>query len=122
MPEISAVGVVGAGTMGGGIAQAAAQAGYATVLYDVAPELADRGLQKIAQTLDAGVSKGKVTAEQKARALERLRASAELKDLAGCQLVIEAAPEDLALKQKIFGQLSEVAAAEAVLASNTSSL
>src|SRR4051812_17589681 len=122
MPEISAVGVVGAGTMGHGIAQVAAQAGYATVLYDVAKELSSRGLQRIGENLDAGVAKGKVTAEQRAQALGRLRASAELRDLGACQLVIEAAPEDLSLKQKLFGQLSEVVAPEAVLASNTSSL
>jgi 3-hydroxybutyryl-CoA dehydrogenase len=108
--------------MGHGIAQAAAQAGYATVLYDVAEELWSKGLQRVAQNLDAGVSRGKVTAEQKAQALERLRGTAQLEDLGGCQLVIEAAPEDLAIKQKIFAQLSRVAAADAVLASNTSSL
>ncbi|HZN95411.1 MAG TPA: 3-hydroxybutyryl-CoA dehydrogenase [Myxococcales bacterium] len=122
MRAISAVGVVGAGTMGHGIAQVAAQAGYSTVLYDVAKELWEKGLQRIAQNLEAGVAKGKVTTEQKAQALERLRGTAELKDLQGCQLVIEAAPEDMALKQKLFQQLSEVAAADAVLASNTSSL
>jgi len=122
MPEISTVGVVGAGTMGHGIAQVAAQAGYATVLYDVAKELAQQGLQRIAENLDAGVAKGKVTAEQKSQALGRLRAVSDLQELQGCQLVIEAAPEDLATKQKLFSQLSEVVAPDAILASNTSSL
>ena len=110
MPEISAVGVVGAGTMGHGIAQVAAQAGFATVLYDVARELAQQGLQRIGDNLDAGIAKGKVTAEQKAQALGRLRATGELRDLAGCQLVIEAAPEDLTIKQKLFHGLSELVA------------
>jgi 3-hydroxybutyryl-CoA dehydrogenase len=122
MPEISAVGVVGAGTMGHGIAQVAAQAGYATVLYDVAKELAQQGLQRIGENLDAGIAKGKVTADQKAQALGRLRAVSDLQELQGCQLVIEAAPEDLAVKQKLFSELSEVLGPDAVLASNTSSL
>jgi len=122
MPEISAVGVVGAGTMGHGIAQVAAQAGWRTVLYDVAEDLARKGLQRIAENLDAGIAKGKVTAEKKAEVLGRLRATGELKDLADCQLVVEAAPEDLEIKQKLFRRLSEVAAPSAILASNTSSL
>ncbi|HVE83529.1 MAG TPA: 3-hydroxyacyl-CoA dehydrogenase family protein [Myxococcales bacterium] len=122
MPEIRTVGVVGAGTMGHGIAQAAAQAGYSTLLYDVAPELFQRGLGRIAENLDAGLSRGKVTADQKAQALARLSGTADLRDLAGCHLVIEAAPEDLALKQKLFQQLSELVAPDAILASNTSSL
>ncbi|HYV47468.1 MAG TPA: 3-hydroxyacyl-CoA dehydrogenase family protein [Myxococcaceae bacterium] len=122
MPEISAVGVVGAGTMGHGIAQVAAQAGWRTTLYDVTEELSRKGLLRIADNLDAGIAKGKVTAEKKAEAMGRLRATGELKDLAGCQLIIEAAPEDLPVKQKLFQKLSEVAAPDAILASNTSSL
>jgi 3-hydroxybutyryl-CoA dehydrogenase len=122
MPEISAVGVVGAGTMGHGIAQVAAQAGWRTVIYDVTEELSRKGLQRITENLDAGIAKGKVTAEKKAEVLGRLRATAELKDLAECQLIIEAAPEDLATKQKLFQRLSEIAAPDAILASNTSSL
>jgi 3-hydroxybutyryl-CoA dehydrogenase len=120
--DIQMVGVIGAGTMGHGIAQVAAQAGYATVLYDVAPDLAQRGLQRIGENLDAGVAKGKVTADQRAAALGRLRASTQLTDLGSCQLVIEAAPEDLAVKADLFRRLSELCAPQAVLASNTSSL
>jgi len=108
--------------MGHGIAQVAAQAGYAVLLYDVTEELYRKGLQRIAENLQSGVAKGKVTAEQKAGALERLRGTSELKELAGCGLVVEAAPEDMALKQKLFRQLSEIVAPDAVLASNTSSL
>jgi 3-hydroxybutyryl-CoA dehydrogenase len=122
MPEISAVGVVGAGTMGHGIAQVAAQAGWRTVLYDMTEELARKGLQRVAENLDAGIAKGKVTAGKKAEVLDRLRATGELQDLDECQLIIEAAPEDLSVKQKLFQQLSKVAAPDAILASNTSSL
>lgn len=122
MVEIDTVGVVGAGTMGHGIAQAAAQAGYATVLYDTGDPLWAKGMERIAGNLDAGISKGKVTAEQKQAALGRIRGTSSLRDLSGCQLVIEAAPEELALKQSLFRQLSEACSPRAVLATNTSSL
>src|SRR6476659_3545264 len=98
MAEITSVGGVGAGTMGHGIAQVAAQAGYQTWLYDVTAELAHKGLERIRQNLEQGVQKGKVTAESSARTLERLRASGALEDLRSCDLVIEAAPEELAIK------------------------
>jgi 3-hydroxybutyryl-CoA dehydrogenase len=120
--EISTIGVVGAGTMGHGIAHVAALAGYTTVLYDVTLELAKKGLGKIADNLAKGVEKGKLTAAQREQALGRLQPVHELHALSGCQLVIEASPEQLALKQTLFGQLSELCSEQAILASNTSSL
>ncbi len=108
--------------MGSGIAHVAAQSGFATILFDVSRELADRGKQKVADNLAKGVEKGKVKAEDRASALARIQTTGVLHDLAPCQLVIEAAPEDLTLKQTLFGQLSSICAPEAVLASNTSSL
>lgn len=122
MPEISSVGVVGAGTMGHGIAQVAAQAGFQTVIYDVTEELSRQGLQRIAENLDAGIAKGKVTAQKKAEVLARLGVTSTLEGLRGCQLIVEAAPEDISTKHKLFQRLSEIAAPDAILASNTSSL
>jgi 3-hydroxybutyryl-CoA dehydrogenase len=116
------VGVIGAGTMGHGIAQVCAQAGHRVVLYDVTRALAEAGRAKIEKTLSIGVEKKKVTPEAKEAALSKLSLSEALSDLAPCQLVIEAAPEKLALKQDLFKALSQTCASDAVLATNTSSL
>jgi 3-hydroxybutyryl-CoA dehydrogenase len=122
MSEIKSVGVLGAGTMGHGIAQVAAQAGYRTLLYDVTADLAQRGLRRIAENLQRGIEKGKVKPEDREQVLGRLRAVADLPELAQCDLIIEAIPEDLALKRSIFARLSEVCSTRTILASNTSSL
>ena len=122
MSEIKSVGVLGAGTMGHGIAQVAAQAGYQTLLYDVTSDLAQRGLQRISENLQRGIEKGKVKQQDKELILKRLKAVADLPELAECGLIIEAIPEDLALKRSIFTQLSEVCSPRTILASNTSSL
>jgi 3-hydroxybutyryl-CoA dehydrogenase len=122
MSEIKSVGVLGAGTMGHGIAQVAAQAGYRTLLYDVTTDLAQRGLRRIAENLQRGIEKGKVKPEDREQVLGRLRAVADLAELAECELIIEAIPEDLALKRSIFTRLSEVCSTRTILASNTSSL
>jgi 3-hydroxybutyryl-CoA dehydrogenase len=122
MSEIKSVGVLGAGTMGHGIAQVAAQAGYQTLLYDVTSELAQRGVQRISENLQRGIEKGKVKQQDKELVLKRLRAVANLLELAECGLIIEAIPEDLALKRSTFTQLSEVCSPRTILASNTSSL
>ena len=122
MSEIKSVGVLGAGTMGHGIAQVAAQAGYQTLLYDVTAELAQRGLQRICENLQRGIDKGKVKQQDKELILKRLQAVANVLELAECGLIIEAIPEDLALKRSIFTQLSEVCSPRTILASNTSSL
>jgi 3-hydroxybutyryl-CoA dehydrogenase len=122
MSEIKSVGVLGAGTMGHGIAQVAAQAGYRTLLYDVTTDLAQRGLRRIAENLQRGIEKGKVKPEDREQVLGRLRAVADLPELAQCDLIIEAIPEDLALKRSIFTRLSEVCSTRTILASNTSSL
>jgi 3-hydroxybutyryl-CoA dehydrogenase len=121
MAEIKSVGVLGAGTMGHGIAQVAAQAGYRTLLYDVTAALADAGLRRIAENLEQGIQRGKVTAAERQAALDRLSTASDLGALAGCGLIIEAIPEDLAVKRAAFEQLSRVSR-EAILASNTSSL
>ena len=118
--EVQRVGVIGAGTMGTGIAQVAARAGYQVELFDVAPGAAQKSLEKIGDSLGRAVEKGRCTADERAQALQRLSASAELP--AGADLIIEAAPEDLQLKKELFAKLSKAARPDAILATNTSSL
>ncbi len=121
--NLTTIAVIGAGTMGHGIAHVCAAAGYQARLFDVRRELVDAGLAKIAANLDAGVAKGKVTAEQRAATLANLRGEAELGPaLTGAQLVIEAVPEKLELKQKLLREAAEIAGPAAILATNTSSL
>lgn len=119
---IQKVGVLGAGTMGHGIAHVCATAGFDVVLYDVTAEAAKTGLEKIRKNLEVGVEKGKVTPAARDAALAKVSSTADLSSVAGCQLVIEAVPEKIALKQELFQKLSAICAPDAVLASNTSSL
>ena len=117
------VAVIGAGTMGRGIAQVAAHAGYATTLFDAAPGVTDRARADIEVTLEKGIARGKVTAGQKAVVLDRLRLETELSlAVADAELVIEAIPERLELKRELFRELDALAPATAILGSNTSSL
>jgi len=120
---IRRVAVLGAGTMGGGIAHVAALAGYEVALYDVTEDLAAAGRERIRANLDAGVSKGKIRPEERDSALAAIRTTGDLKAAAvGCDLVIEAAPEDLDMKREIFRRLGEICGENAILATNTSSL
>ena len=121
-PQITHVGVLGAGTMGHGIAHVSATAGFQVVLYDVTLELARDGVAKIKKNLEVGVEKKKVTPAERDAALSRLTPTAALTELAACQLVIEAVPEKMELKQKLFRELSQIVTSQALLASNTSSL
>jgi 3-hydroxybutyryl-CoA dehydrogenase len=121
--DVQRVVVVGAGTMGTGIAQVAARAGYRTELFDVAPGAAQRALERIAESLGRAVEKGRCSAQERTDALARLAAASDLEAAAGtADLIVEAAPEDLRLKQDLFARLSKAARPEAILASNTSSL
>jgi 3-hydroxybutyryl-CoA dehydrogenase len=120
--EIQSIGVVGAGTMGNGIAQACAAAGVSVVLTDVAQAQLDRGLKAVDGSLERLVKKERLSAADKAAVLARITTSTGLDALAGCDLVVEAATENLDLKLKIFGQLDAVAKPEAIIASNTSSI
>ncbi len=120
--SVSRVGVVGAGTMGSGIAQVAALGGYETVIYDVSPELVERGAATLRQALEKGASRGRWSVDEAKAAAARVETTAELDGLAGCGLVIEAAPERVELKRDLFTRLAELLGPEAVLASNTSSL
>lgn len=116
------IGVVGAGTMGNGIAQAFAQAGFDVVMSDVAQAALERAMNTISGSYDRLIKKEKMTAEQKAAALARIQTATDLAALKDSDLVIEAATENLDLKLKIFRQLDELAKADAVIASNTSSI
>jgi len=120
--ELKRIGVVGAGTMGNGISQAFAAAGFEVAMTDVAQAQLDRAMAAIGGSYDRLVKKEKMSAAEKAAALGRIRASTELAAIKGCDLVIEAATENLDLKLKIFRQLDELAPAEAIIASNTSSI
>lgn len=121
--EIKTIGVIGAGAMGRGIAYAAALGGYRTVLEDVSPEMREQGLSYISQTLEDGVSLGKVTLEQKERALANLSTSRSVEDVCReADLLIEAVPEEMEVKLEIFTIFDKFAKPGAILASNTSSL
>jgi 3-hydroxybutyryl-CoA dehydrogenase len=115
------IAVLGAGTMGAGIAQVAAQAGFQTFVYDVQHEFIDAGLNRVKNFLKGSRERGKLSAEQENEILDRFTASTKLEDCKGSTLVIEAAPEKLELKRDIFKRLDSICAPETLLASNTSS-
>ena len=116
------LGVVGAGTMGAGIAQLGALAGIETVVHDPLPDALAAGLEKTRANLAKGAERGRWSAEDAGAAAGRLSPAEALEGLAGCDFVIEAAPERLDLKRELFERLSEVCGADAVLATNTSSI
>jgi len=119
---IGNVGVVGCGLMGSGIAQVSAAAGFPTVVREVSPNALEKGMAAIRRSLDGAVEKGKLEPAARERTLANLRGTVELRDLASCDLVIEAAPEHLPLKRELFQTLDALLAPGAVIASNTSSL
>lgn len=120
MSEI--IGVIGAGTMGNGIAQTAAGAGFDVVMCDVSTDFVERGLTNISRSLDRFVKKETMTEELKAEVLGRIKASTDLNDLAGCSLVVEAATENFDVKKQIFDTLDTICSPDAILSSNTSSI
>jgi 3-hydroxybutyryl-CoA dehydrogenase len=120
--EIRTVGIVGLGQMGAGIAQVCILAGIETVGREVTSELAERGRETAERYVNRGVDKGRLTGEERDAALARLTVTDDLSALASCDLVIEAAVEDLAVKESLFRQLESVVRDDAVLATNTSAL
>lgn len=123
MTDIRRLLVIGAGTMGHGIAQVAAAAGLEVTLNDVDRERVERGLAAVRANLEKGIEKGKLTAEQRDRTLSRLEGATDLTIVAEkADLVVEAVPESLELKQKILRALDEVCPGHTILATNTSSL
>jgi 3-hydroxybutyryl-CoA dehydrogenase len=122
VPSTAAVGVVGAGAMGSGIAQVAAAAGHPVRIFDTQPGAADRAAAAIAVAFEQQVAKGRLEAGVAARAAARVRSVGAVADLAGCALVVEAIVEDLAVKRALFSDLEAWVGDEAILATNTSSI
>ena len=120
MAEI--IGVVGAGTMGNGIAQTAARAGYDVIMRDVKDEFLERGMQAIDRSLQRDVDKERLKEEEKRAIVGRIRTTTELSEFANASFVIEAITENLEIKRELFRSLDSVTNREAILASNTSSI
>jgi len=116
------IGVIGAGTMGNGIAQTAAGSGFDVVMCDVDQVLLERGLANIGKSLDRFVKKETMTEDQKAEVLGRIKTTASLEDLKDCSLIVEAATENFDIKKQIFEKLDSIAGPDAILSSNTSSI
>ena len=116
------IGVIGAGTMGNGIAQTAASAGFDVVMCDVSADYLDRGMANVAKSLDRFVKKETITEDEKASILGRIRTTTSLDDLADRSLIVEAATENFDIKRQIFETLDRTASADAIISSNTSSI
>ena len=120
--EIRKVGVIGAGTMGNGIAHVFARSGYDVTLCDVAQQYLDRGLANIRKNLEREVAKNKITPEQSAAAIGRIRGALERGALVDCDFVVEAATEKFEIKSEIFRDIDQICSPEIILATNTSSI
>jgi 3-hydroxybutyryl-CoA dehydrogenase len=120
--EIQRVGVVGAGTMGNGIAHVFARGGFDVVLCDVQQSFLDRGLATVSKNLDREVAKNKITAHEKTATLQRIAPVLQRSNLADCDFVVEAATEKIEIKKEIFADLDRICRPEIILASNTSSI
>jgi 3-hydroxybutyryl-CoA dehydrogenase len=119
---INTYGVIGAGQMGNGIAQVAATAGLNVIMSDIKIEFAEKGLANITKLLGKNVDKGRITAEEKDAILGRIKITADLKDMADADFVVEAATENEPLKFKVFKDIDEICKPGVILASNTSSI
>jgi len=120
--EIKTVAVIGAGTMGNGIAQVTAAAGYNVIMTDIKQEFLDKAMNTIAGSCDRLIKKGTIQEADKKAILARIKTTVDMKEARNAQLVIESAPEDLNLKMNIFKELDEICPPETILASNTSAL
>jgi 3-hydroxybutyryl-CoA dehydrogenase len=120
--DIRRVGVLGAGTMGNGIAHVFARSGYSVILCDVEQRFLERGVATITKNLDREVAKNKITAEDKASALKKIEGVTDRAKLADCDFIVEAATEKFEIKKEIFNDLDRLVRSEVILASNTSSI
>lgn len=120
--EIKTIGVLGAGTMGNGIAQVAAQTGYNVIMRDIKDEFVANGLKNIDKFLSKSVEKGKIEAAEKDAVMGRIKGTTEMSELKDVDMVIEVVLEDLALKKTVFKELDEICRPDVILASNTSSM
>ena len=116
------IGVIGAGTMGNGIAQVCARAGYSVIMRDVREDLLQRGLSAIDRSLQRDVDKERLSADEKAGVIERIQTTTDLSAFKGASFVVEAVTENLAVKTEVFKTLDEITPPAAILASNTSSI
>ncbi|MBI3287392.1 MAG: 3-hydroxybutyryl-CoA dehydrogenase [Chloroflexi bacterium] len=120
--EIKIVGVVGCGLMGSGIAEVCARSGFSVVVREINPELLQKGLDRIQSSMAKAVERGKLSAADRDAAWVRIRGTTEMKEFAGCDVVVEAVVENMEEKKKVFADLDRIAGPYTVLASNTSSL
>ena len=120
--EIKTIGVIGAGTMGNGIAHVFAKGGYSVALLDIEQRFVDRGLDTIKKNLEREVSKAKLTAEQRDHALANIRGVTDRQQLAACDFIVEAASERFEIKAELFRSLDAMCRPEVILSSNTSSI
>ena len=120
--EIKRIGVLGAGTMGNGIAQVAAQSGYEVVMRDIEQRFIDGGMESVKKNLSKGVKKGRITEEQMETTLSRIKPTLDMGDLSGSDLVIEAVIEDAELKKSAFREIDELCGDHVIIATNTSSI
>ena len=120
--DVRIVGIIGCGLMGSGIAEVSARSGYRVIVREINEELLQSGLNRIRNSLSKAVARGKASQEEADQTLARIQGTLDLADLAGCDLVVEAAIENMALKKEIFAELDGLLAPHAILASNTSSL
>jgi len=120
MSEI--IGIIGAGTMGNGIAQTAAASGFDVIMCDIQQDFVDKGFQNISKSLDRFVKKETMTEEQKGEVLGRIKTTTNIEDLEDCTLIVEAATENFEIKKQLFQKLDEITSEECILASNTSSI
>jgi 3-hydroxybutyryl-CoA dehydrogenase len=120
--EIKTIGVVGAGSMGNGIAQVAAQAGYNVVMRDIEDRFVDNGMKNIDKMLSKSVEKGKMSADDKKAVMGRVKGTTKMEDLKSADFVIEVVLEIMDVKKKVFAELDQIVRPEVILASNTSSM
>jgi 3-hydroxybutyryl-CoA dehydrogenase len=116
------IGVVGCGLMGRGIAEVSAKSGFDVVVSEINKELLDKGMSAVVQSLSKAVEKGKMTAADKDKTLSKIKGTVDMKDFKDCDLVVEAAIENLELKKKIFLELDKICGPETILSTNTSCL
>jgi 3-hydroxybutyryl-CoA dehydrogenase len=122
MATIKTIGVVGAGTMGNGIAQVAAQAGFDVIMSDIEDKFVQNGLKNIDKFLAKSVEKGKMTADAKAQIMGKIKGTAKIEDMKDADYVVEVVFEDMEVKKKTFSQLNEITRKDVILTSNTSSM
>src|SRR5246500_4915668 len=122
MMPIQRAGVIGAGTMGNGIAHVFARSGYQVILCDVEQKFLDRGVSTISKNLDREMAKNKITDTQKSETLKRIEGTVDRNRLSACDLIVEAASEKLEIKSELFRGLDRICRPEVILASNTSSI